>query len=350
MEKLGRFKPGSEVHDLGIVREARLELPEISLQFPSRIHMTPIDCNRFAFGKPGGGGIGYAVDLPNQLRIARSQRMVVVANRRADVPLVTHYWRVMQRVLKMETEFDFHLDLMETVRQHFGLGSSVSVACAVLFGLNRIFGSPLSIDEMRELIAYNFVEELDGEVSRGLETGVGTSVVFRGGMAVVANELVEIFRRPFPEGYSIVLVDPRTSRPGANKPESEEMLRRTFFLDSSYRYTKAYDVLMDIIPALHAGDLKRVGNYIWDIQYSGTHLSMIQSYEDFGRRIYETLGVLRRGGADVCGLSSVGPAIYAVCHHDMKDALMESCVELPEGASVSEVNPNNDGIRVLQHR
>ena len=350
MDLPSRFEPGTEIQDLGMVRETSLELREIQIRFPNRIHMTPIDCNRFGFGEPGGGGIGFAIDLGSTLRISTSRHLEVEVSRPTDIPLMVHYSRVMQQVLNTRQEFHFSLHMANTVKQHFGLGSSVSVACAVVFGINKMFRDPLSVDEMRRLIAHNFVEEFEGEVSRGLETGVGTSVILKGGIAVIANGIVEVFRRPFPQGYAVLLVDPRTSRPESNRPESEDMLRRTFHLDGSYRYTKAYDILMDIIPAIDAGDFRKVGDYVWDIQFSGTHLSMIQSYEAFGEQIYKTLGILRGAEAAVCGLSSVGPAIYAICLDEMKDAIAESVVQQCERVSVMEVRANNNGICVVETR
>ena len=348
MENTSTFEPGTEVLDLGLVRQAQRILSEILVEFPNRIHMTPIDCNRFGFGRPGGGGIGFAIDLGSRLRITSADKLRIHTNRLKYAPLIEHYLHVIQLLLSTREEFEFQLDVPSLVKQHFWLGSSVAVACAVFFGLNKMFGEPLSVEEMRKLIAHNFVEEFRGKVTRGLETGVGTAVIFRGGLAVVANELVEVFRSPLPNGYSVLLVDTATSRPEADKPESEAMLKRTWFLDSSYRYIKAYDLLMDVIPALNETNFEKVGNYIWDIQFSGTHLSMIQSYENFGRRIYEALGILRGAGAEICGLSSVGPAIYVVCHDERRKAVIETFMRDYAGGSVTEVKPNNSGIKVVE--
>jgi predicted sugar kinase len=166
-------------------------------------------------------------------------------------------------------------------------------------------------------------------------------------LAVVTNDLVEIANRPFPSGYSVLLVDPLTTRPDSDKPESEDMLKRTFFLDSSYRYTKAYNVLMDMVPALHRGDLSTLGDHVWDIQFSGTHLSMIQSYENCGQRIYDTLCLLRASGATVCGLSSVGPTVYAVCPVGQAETIRATVLAEREGVTVLETSPDNDGASLV---
>ena len=260
--------------------------------------------------------------------------------------IVTHYVRLMEKVLQVEFRVELSLTLSDLMSQHFGLGSSVCVACAVMWGMNRLCGDPLTLEQLRLLIAHNFVEKCQGGLSRGLETGVGTSVVFRGGISVVADQIVEVFHRPFPDGYSVLIIDPATSRPEMDKPESEDMLERTFFLDGSYRYTKAYNILMDVIPALHSGDLRSFGAHVWDIQFSGTHLSMIQSYEGFGRKIYDVLGTLRASGAVICGISSVGPAIYCVCESADR-ANIEADLRRRYGSEmpIHRVGVNNTGIR-----
>jgi len=346
MDDTTTFRPGEHVIDLGLRRTARLSLSEVAVSFPNRIHMTPLDCNRFGFGKPGGGGIGFAIETGNRLSVRVSDQSAVHADRPEDGPLVLHYHRVFQTMVCCSSECVFDLRVPSLVRQHFGLGSSVAVACAVFYSMNKLYGEPFSTQEMRLLIGHNFVEEYQGLVTRGLETGVGTSTILRGGVSVVANELVELLNRPFPEGFSLLLVDPRTERPDTDKPESEAMLRRTFFLDASYRYIKAYDLLMDMLPALHHGDLKRLGDYIWDIQFSGTHLSMIQSYECRGRQIYDVLTVLREAGSEVCGLSSVGPAIYAICRRERKPEIVSALsAQCGNTVTVEEIVPDNKGVR-----
>jgi len=342
------FEPGENLDTLGIEMSASLLRKNLVVGFPSRIHVTPVDCNRFAFSKPGGGGIGFAIDLPNKLKIAPAASVGIRSSIQHYDHIVNHYIKLMEKVLHVELRIELSLSLSELMSKHFGLGSSVCVACAVMWSINRLCGNPLTLEQLRLLIAHNFVEECQGRLSRGLETGVGTSVIFRGGISVIADQIIEVFHRPFPEGYSVLIVDPVTSRPEMDKPESEDMLERTFFLDSSYRYTKAYNILMDVIPALNSGDLRVFGEYVWDIQFSGTHLSMIQSYEAFGRKIYDVLSTLRASGAMICGISSVGPAIYCVCE-SKNLANIEADLNRRYGGEISKhlVAVNNTGIQEI---
>lgn len=347
MKYIRIFEPGSQINTLSMLRKSIIRNPKIKIRFPNRIHMTPIDCNRFGFGMPGGGGIGFAIDIKNNLEIYSSSKIQINTNRRKSIPLILHYFRVMKKILQFRSNLSFKLEISPKLEQHIGLGSSVSIACAVIFGINKMFGDPLSIDEMRMLIANNFVEEYKNKVTRGLETGVGTSVILRGGISVIGGDIVELFHRRIPNEYVILLINPGTRRPESNKPESQDMLDRTFFLDSSYRYIKSYNILMDIIPALDKGDFITAGKFIWDIQYSGTHLSMIQSYEGFGQKIYNILGIMRKVGIEICGLSSVGPAIYGLVIMKRQKKVYQIMKHYFPDLKMSIERPNNNGIIIL---
>lgn len=344
------FDAGDQIDNLGINIKTDLKLSRIKMIFPSRIHITPIDCNRFAFGEPGGGGIGFAVDLQNQLDIEVNHKIDKInSNSNRYTLIISHYNKIIKTIFNTEITFKFNLKLSDLVIQHFGLGSSTSVGCATIFGLNKLFGNPLTIDEIRRLVAYNFVEEYNGKLTKGLETGVGTSVILRGGISVVANDLIEIFNKPIPANKALLLIDPKTTRPNIDHPESMDMLERTFFLDLSYKYTKSYNILMDIIPALYFDDFIKFGKYVWDIQFSGTHLSIIQSYEDFGKKIYTILGVLKSVGMDVCGLSSVGPAIFSIYDIDKKDAIYNALQkEIGNEIKLYDAAFNNKGILITE--
>ena len=120
MDHFATFAPGQNIDTLGLIREAKRELSGISLVFPGRIHMTPIDCNRFGFGKPGGGGIGFAVDLPNRLDISISSETKIESNSAKHRALVIHYSKLVQAVL--ETDLSFHIDNgMQTNYNHYTL-------------------------------------------------------------------------------------------------------------------------------------------------------------------------------------------------------------------------------------
>lgn len=305
------FSPGEYIDDLKMSRPRKPMHEAASFTFPSRIHVTPIDCNRFAFGVPGGGGVGFAIEMENYLRLHLCETDSVDALPR-HVPVLEHYVALAKKVLAYDGGIGVECRLASVLAKHSGLGSNVGLASACMQGVNFMFGEALSIQEIRRLVAQNFVEECEGSLSRGLETGVGTQVILAGGTCVVGDSTVLLYEGHCLDGLPVMLLFPEAPRPEQDKPESLEMLRRSVLLDESYRYIRAYRVMMELVPAMERCDLTRVGDVVWDFQFSGTHLSMIQSCLDGGLEIYRTLIALRAAGVEIVGMSSVGPCVYAM--------------------------------------
>jgi beta-RFAP synthase len=348
MNQFKLFNPGENLKKIEIKSKPKLKYSTIVINFPGRIHITPIDCNRFEFGKPGGGGMGFAINLNNILKINLTEETKIKLNCKKFTPVILHYFKLLKEIFEFEECFNIDLCVSNLLRQHFGLGSSISVGTSIIYGLNYIFNSPLTLNDIRQLVGNNFVEEYNDMLSRGLETGVGSAVVLKGGFSLIANDLIEIFHTNVFRGKTVIIIDPKVGRKGIDKPESMEMLNRSVFLDKSYSYIKSYDLLMDIIPAIYQNNLKKFGDYVWNIQFSGTHLSMIQSYENFGCKIYDILSLLKSQRILICGLSSVGPTIFAL---DEKSKINKTLLKLSEtfnkNIDVHILKVNSSGIRII---
>ena len=78
------------------------------------------------------------------------------------------------------------------------------------------------------------------------------------------------------------------------------MVQQSFRLDESYRYIRAYRLIMDLLPAL-LECCGAHGDAVWEFRFSGTH-SMLQGYEDGGVEIIRTMTFLRRSGAQIVGM------------------------------------------------
>lgn len=333
------FKPG-EIINLPIKIGMQQPISKgVKVDFPARIHMTPIDCNRFDFGKPGGGGYGFAIDIKNSLKLQLSTQEKIKAPD-SQVPVVQHYLHIMRKLFKYDGKFEVEVEFDEIMKQHFGLGSTAVLSSALVWAINRLFGSPLTKNQCRDIVTANFAEGCQGSLARGLDTGVGTYVALHGGFVTVGDKAEVIFSKNMPETFYVILVDCGATRPKSDLPESVEMLRRSRELDSYYRYFKCYAIIMDIIPAIKKGDWKRFGQINWEFQFAGTHLSMLQGYDDRGIKLISTLTSLRDAGALVVGMSSVGPAIYAIS--DDPNPIISKVERL--GFKYRIVRPCNEGI------
>ncbi|HNY34806.1 MAG TPA: GHMP kinase, partial [Methanothrix soehngenii] len=59
------FEPGELVHTLGFAEDCLLSprTDKVKAIAPGRIHLTVLDMNRFAPDRPGGGGVGFALQI-----------------------------------------------------------------------------------------------------------------------------------------------------------------------------------------------------------------------------------------------------------------------------------------------
>jgi len=275
--------------------------------FPARVHMTPIDCNGFDFGRPGGGGVGLAVDCGNRLILSTD----ALGGSGILDPLIEHHIQGTLRALGTTAIIHYQLSMHSAVQQHLGLGSSAIVGAATVWAVSELLGAGLTREECARIAIAGFGECQDGRVVPGLDTGVGIYSTLFGGFVVTGADGILVSRLPVDASLKISIVDVGARRSGMDEPESVSMLAWSRKLDSHYRYKRAFEILMRMIPAVVRGDWVTVGDLNWDFQFGGTHVSMYQGYEDCGILLLSALHKVRRHSF-ACGLSSVGPYLFAL--------------------------------------
>ncbi len=300
----------------GVVRRAEPCPPGTvcEVEVPARLHASVLDMNRFGVGRPGGGGIGFAVGLHSQARAQVTERREVVAG--GARPAMARHLACLFRHL---TGFSggFELEVADHGRRHLGLGSSIGTLTAAALALNELLGRPLALREVRKLVAYNYCEEAPGApddlLVQGFETNVGAMVAIHGGMVVASDACELVYRTALPPGTRALLLVPRLG-PGVSsgEPEARALLTRARALDRRDAEHKAYRVLMDLLPAMVRGDLAAVGGVLYDLSSRGSKHAECCLHGSDGREIYEAMEQLRRDGAEVVGMSSVGPAVFAL--------------------------------------
>jgi beta-RFAP synthase len=104
-------------------------------------------------------------------------------------------------------------------------------------------------------------------------------------------------------------------------------------------------VLMDLIPALEHGDVKKAGNIMWEIEFRGSKRAEVEHY---GFRIYEYMAHIREAGFNFVGMSSVGPTIAVITDRSRKD-LEKAIAELGLKVAV-ETKIDNKGMRIEEKK
>lgn len=302
------FQPGEQLNTLGLQGPYQLTIQDrpVTAQAPGRIHLTVLDMNRFAPGHPGGGGIGFAIKVYCQATVRCTTGGYEIAYSRPAI--IEHFLRLFAAVTGYTGGFS--VQATDHEYKHVGLGSTSTILTAVAAAANTAVGSPLTLDQLRLLIGHNYVEETEGgQVAYGFETGVGPAVSSYGGMAVMGDNLSLVHRHEFAADKWVHIVIPPSSISSAGEEEFSLLMNKARTLDYRDREQKAYCVLMDFIPALGVGDLARMGEVMWEIEFRGSKRAEVEHHSF---ELYHYMNTLRKAGLEFVGMSSVGPSIAII--------------------------------------
>jgi len=334
------FSPGKCIHTIGLEKDYNL-IPyqgSVTATAPGRIHLTVLDMNRFAPNRPGGGGVGFALQIYCKARVKCIPSGLDIDYSRE--PIIHHFADVFRKTVHYDGGFEIVVSDHE--KKHVGLGSTGSVLLALGHAMNASLGSPLSSEQIRLLLGHNYVEETeDGRVTGGFETGVGPAAATYGGMAITGDELALVYRHSFAEGKNVFVTIPPTVVSSAGRVEFDLLMNRARNLDYQDRELKAYLMLMDLIPALERADLKKIGEIIWEIEFRGSKRAEVEHH---GFEIYRNMSLLRESGLEFVGMSSVGPSIAIVTDRSRED--VAGLIE-PLGLKIAiETRVDNTGLKI----
>lgn len=335
------FNPGENLSTCNITpgKPITPSLDVVTVRAPGRIHLTVLDMNRFAPGHPGGGGIGFAIQVYAQVRVRCIQEGFRIMYSRSAI--IRHFLEVFCTTVGYSGGFE--VDAADHDYKHVGLGSTSTILTALAAAVNRALGDPLTLDDLRQLIGNNYVEETeDGKIAYGFETGVGPAVSSRGGMAILGDSLTVIHQHVFAEGKNVHIVIPPSSISSAGEEEFALLMNKARTLDYRDREQKAYCILMDFVPALDRGDLVKMGEVMWEIEFRGSKRAEIEHHSF---ELYQYMNRLRKAGLEFVCMSSVGPSIAIITEKSAGD--ISSLLDEMELKIAISTSVDNTGITYL---
>lgn len=204
-----------------------------------------------------------------------------------------------------------HIEVLEAIPGHAGLGSGTQLALAVCTALARLYGLPLSISEIA------------GLTGRGRRSGIGIGAFAQGGLLVDGGRGTEtamppiLARLEFPAAWRVLLVFDHHSegvhgttelKAFGNLPEFPEIQAAQI----------ARLLLMQALPAVAEKNLTQFGRAISTIQKMlGEHFAPEQGGGIYiSQRVAAGMEWLEGKGVTCLGQSSWGPTGFAVLENE----------------------------------
>jgi len=306
-----KFAPGERLNTLGLQCHVNISALDYvtshHVKVPGRVGWSVCDMTRFNPGRPGGGGVGMAVGVYSYATVSLREGSAdeILSKRPA---LIAHFIALFRKVTKYEGAFSVRA--YSDMGSHVGLGSTSSIVLAVLHGMNECLGKPFKHEDLRRLLAYNYVEE-EGDLLRyGWETGMTGLGAEGGGIFALSDHVIKLYQYSFAEGDDarvyVIFPDEVVSLSGV---EENQMLEEGKVPDSTSAKEKAYIITMDLPAKLHEGNIVEVGKTIWQLQTCGSKTTEISKH---GKNVADLLMELNNLQIGTVGMSSAGPAVALV--------------------------------------
>ena len=333
------YRPASTPVEEGLPRS-------VEVSSPSRLHLSLLDLN----GDLGriDGGLGVALKEPRLHLVAERAPSLSVTGPGRE--LVGSY---AQRFSAQHGIDGAKLTIKASIPRHVGLGSGTQAALVAGSVLSRLYG----IERTPRQVAH--------DLGRGGTSGIGVAAFDRGGFIVDGGHSFGpgqekerflpssasraapppiLMRIAFPSSWRFVVVVPNTA-PGIHGD-----IERAAFAERCPVPRDAVEslcrlVLMKLLPAVVERDISGFGEAVTSLRHEG-----------FGRvgadlaptRSIELVEHLLREGAAGAGISSFGPAVYAIAEgargaRQLKDSVIP---HLMEGSKAFISQADNRGARI----
>lgn len=309
----------------------------IKINTPSRLHITLIDMNA-SIGRIDGG-IGLTLDEP----------VISISAEKWDVLEIIgkneHLERMRTTTTKLLPEGKgIRIRIEKDYPSHIGLGSGTQSALAAGMAVNKIYNLGLSVYEIAK------------KAGRGGTSGIGTAAFESGGFILdgghkfsekkaflpsAASKLPPapvLLRLDFPDWDIVVAIPPKK---GASLEKEVNIFQKECPLPLHEVEMLSHIILMQLLPAIVEEDIVTFGKSINRIQNIGFKKREVKLQPDSA----ELMQVLRDSGAYGAGMSSFGPAVYAI--GDDIENLRKAAEEFLGGkGKVFITKVRNDGARI----
>jgi beta-ribofuranosylaminobenzene 5'-phosphate synthase len=294
---------------------------KIQVKTPARLHMGLIDMN----GDLGRmfGGLGVGIDHPN---------VIVQAQNAADFSLTGQEVELANVLANRffstyHVQPNVHLNVVETIPSHVGLGSGTQLSIAIAVALAKVFNIKAS------------VPELAVAMGRARRTSVGTSIFQTGGFVVDGGKNLKtnsfpplLYRQPFPMEWRFIVAIPNQKQGLSNSQENHAFDKLTP-MPAADAAQICRLIMLKLLPAIAEHDIENFGEALTKIQIlTGNHFAQAQGGTYSSPVAANCIEFMKKAGAYGVGQSSWGPALYGVVkQEDAKQMLSKVKTYLRKG-------------------
>lgn len=322
------FEVGTVFNDCVVTGVPKLQVPEITIDYPSRLEAMALDPGQIAENNNlvyRAGQIDVTVPLFKRVHVETGGDDIEVSGSTPRPALVRHAALIMKRALNIEDGLKIDVSDEFNLR-HCGLGSSSSLIAGVASAINEMHGRPVRPLDLVRYLAQNHGEEIDGDENKLVPVQcIGGSAVcgnFDGGLIVLSGEATPIAQIDVPNDMSVVIGVPEDFE----HPDSQNLMQAEIDNMDGFRKTGtdygqeiAYRLVHEALPGLINGDFKPTGDLIFDYRWN---MGSIQNCSFVFPRMLEIADDLRtfraEGDCDILSLSSVGPGFFAVTRNPVE--------------------------------
>ncbi|MEN6609671.1 MAG: beta-ribofuranosylaminobenzene 5'-phosphate synthase [Methanoregulaceae archaeon] len=318
---------------------------------PARIHLGLIDMNG-SIGRVDGS-VGIALDEPGTLLEAHAGENLEI--RGGDTGTQEVVKCVAENVLSaIHAGSKAHITLRSLCPRHAGLGSGTQLALATARAICELYGKDIPTRDLARI------------TGRGGTSGIGTAAFGEGGFIIDGGHRFGleggknsfrpssasrgippapvIARYEFPEDWKILLAVPNL-HPGANGSQEVDIFRNCCPVPIHEVREICHEILMRMLPGILERDLDMFGSSVDRIQDLGFK-RVEHSLQ--APHISSLMNAMRAAGASCAGMSSFGPAIYAITDTNLPEIVhaARTFMDAQNGGEIYSTSACNTGARV----
>ncbi|PZG82906.1 hypothetical protein C1I97_34950 [Streptomyces sp. NTH33] len=295
----------------------------IRLTYPSRINAMALDSSKIVPSQAAylAGELLITCDLMREaeVEIVPDGLAVQTAPDCAHPVLARHAALLMRDALGIRERLRVRVTAPD-LPAHLGLGSSSGQLAAVASAVNELYGSPAAPRQLIKFLARNHGEEIDGDEQHLLPVqclgGSATAGLIPGAVQVIAGAQVPLLKANLPADLHLVLGMPHQPLLwDARASLAAEARHFDAFAATGRTHGPeiAYRLLHDAWPALEDGDLRPLGQLLFDYRFRmGSLANCAFSHPDLLATGAKIEHIFTDRLADILTLSSVGPTFAAL--------------------------------------